>query len=172
MVTQEFEQTFLWIHQTQWQKDMLYSQIASMGIQCSCLMQCTKPHCMILPYFLSLSIQLLGIYIFSTGFFVHSGTNEQIEEAWTPWSRGIHYGHILTLWVTNLKLKYLASKQLFLMPLYTCIIPQGWKLRETGKEPSTWTHWCWSIRAVRPVYDCAWAGPCQENENPQEHYYH
>ena len=164
---EEFEQTFLWVHQMQWQKEML----AKYGNTMTLLDATYKTTLYDLALFF-VTVRTNAGYMVAAEFLVHSETNQQIEEAlnllkqWNPqWSP------------TYFMCDYSEAE---ILAIETAFPTATVYLCDFHREQS-WERWVKShqhgltddeaSQLLDLLRDCAWACPCHDNENSQEYYY-
>ena len=160
--------TFLWIHQTQWQREML----ARYGNTMTLLDATYKTTLYDLALFFA-TVRTNAGYIVAAEFLVHSETNEQIKEAlnilkqWNPqWSPSFFMCDYSEAEILAIETAFPHTT------VYLCDFhrEQSWeRWVKNHKHGLTDNEASELLDLLR---DCAWARPCQDNENPLEHYYH
>ena len=164
---EEFEQTFLWVHQTQWQKEML----AKYGNTMTLLDATYKTTLYDLALFF-VTVRTNAGYMVAAEFLVHSETNEQIEEAlnllkqWNPlWSPSYFMCDYSEAEILAIETAFPTAT------VYLCDFhrEQSWERWVKNHQHGLTDDEASQLLVL--LRDCAWASPCQDDENPQEHYY-
>ena len=164
---QQLEQTFLWVHQTQWQKEML----AKYGNTMTLLDATYKTTMYDLALFF-VTVRTNAGYTVAAEFLVHSETNEQIEEAlnilkqWNPLWSPVYF-----------MCDYSEAEILAIETAFPCATVY---LCDFHRE-QCWERWVKNHKhgltdneaseLLDLLCDCAWAPPCRDNGKQQDYHY-